>query len=179
MKSWISAQRKEGHSVSGTVIKREAKAHAIRMNIHNFKGSCCWVANFMKRNRVFLRAVTSTGQKLPVDWEATMKKYVDFVTQHKDNYSLEHIGNMDEVPVYFDMLSKFTLDFQGSSNIRITTTGLEHSRFTVVLCMTASRIKLPAYIIFCRRTIPKFNHPSNVIVSSNEKSCMNATETLY
>jgi len=29
MKSWISAQRKEGHPVSGTVIKREAKAHTI------------------------------------------------------------------------------------------------------------------------------------------------------
>ena len=41
MKSWISAQRKEDHPVSGTVIKREAKAHAIRMNIHDFKRSCC------------------------------------------------------------------------------------------------------------------------------------------
>ena len=30
---------------------------------------------------------------------------------------------MDEVPVYFDMPSKFTLDFQGSFDIRITTTG--------------------------------------------------------
>ena len=107
-----------------------------------------------------------------------MKKYVDFVTQHKDNYSLEHIGNMDEVTVYFDMSSKFILDFQGSSDIRITTTGSEHSRFTVVLYVTASRIKLPAYVIFRRKRIPKFNHSSNVIVSSNEKSCMTTTETL-
>jgi len=91
----------------------------------------------MKRNHVVRRAVKSTGQKLFVNWEATMKKYVYFVTQYKDNYSLEHIGNMDEVPVYFDMPSKFTMDFQGSSDIRITTTGSEHSRFTVVLCVTA------------------------------------------
>ena len=121
--------------MSRTVIKHEAKAHAIRMNIHDFKGSYCWVANFMK-----------------------------LVTQHKDNHSLEHIGNMDEVPVYFDMPSKFTLYFQGLSDIHITTTGSEHSRFTVVLCVTASRIKLPAYVIFRRKTIPKFNHPSNIIV---------------
>ena len=47
MKSWIYPQRKEGHPVSQMVIKREAKAHAIWMNIHDFKGSCCWVANFM------------------------------------------------------------------------------------------------------------------------------------
>ena len=63
MKTWIAAQRKEGHPVSGTVIKREAKAHAIRMKINDFKGSCCWVSNFMKRNGVVRRAVTSVGQK--------------------------------------------------------------------------------------------------------------------
>ena len=48
MKTWIAAQRKEGHPVSVTVIKHEAKAHAIRMKINDFKGSCCWVSNFMK-----------------------------------------------------------------------------------------------------------------------------------
>ena len=147
------------------------------MKVNDFKGSCCWVSDFMKRNGVG-SAVTSVCQKLPDDWKQKMKSFVDFVTQHKDNYSLDHIGNMDEVPVYFDMLSKFTMDFQGSSDIRVTTTGSEYSRFTVVLCVTASRIKLPAYIIFRRKTIPKFNHPSNVIVSANEKSCMTASETL-
>lgn len=177
LKSWITSQRKEGHQVSGSLIIREARAHAIRMNIHDFKGSPHWIFQFIKRNRVVRRAVTSIGQKLPDDWEQKMKSFVEFVTKHKHQYALDQIGNMDEVPVCFDMPSKFTMDFQGTSDVRITTTGSEKSRFTVVLCVTANGVKLPAYIIFCRKTIPKGNYPSNVIISANEKSCMTSVET--
>ena len=80
--------------------------------------------------------------------------FVDFVSKNKEAYSLQHIGNMDEVPVTFDMPSKFTVDQKGSSDLRVATTGAEKSRFTVVLCVTADGYKLPAYVI-CRKTIPK------------------------
>ena len=84
---------------------------------------------------------------------------------------------MDEVPVTFDMPSKFTIDVKGSNDVRINTTGAEKNRFTVVLCVTADGEKLPAYVIFRRKTLPSGSFPSNIIVSANEKSCMTSSET--
>lgn len=49
------------------------------------------------------------------DWEKKIEQFVEVVSKHKDNYNLDHIGNMNEVPIYFDIPSKFTIDFQGSS----------------------------------------------------------------
>lgn len=178
LKDWVLKQRKDGFLVSGTSILREARAMAVRMKIDSFKGSAFWICSFMKRNKLAIRAVSSVGQKLPDDWEDKMKSFVDFVTKNKDKYALHEIGNMDEVPVTFDMPSKFTVEQKGSSDVRITTTGAEKSRFTVVLCVTADASKLPAYVIFRRKTIPKGTFPSNLIVSANEKSCMNSSETL-
>lgn len=177
LKMWVIDRRKSGFPVSGCSILREARAYAMREKIEKFKGSSFWVFKFMKRNSLALRAVTSVGQKLPADWEEKMRKFVEFVTQHKGDFSLAHIGNMDEVPVTFDMPSKFTIDVKGSNDVRITTTGAEKNRFTVVLCVTADGKKLPAYVIFRRKTIPSGSFPSNIIVSANEKSCMTSSET--
>lgn len=107
-----------------------------------------------------------------------MRKFVDFVVSKKDLFTLDHIGNMDEVPVTFDMPSKFTMEQKGQSDEKIVTAGAEKSKFTVVLCITANGAKLPAYVIFKRKTLPKGNFPSNIVVSANEKACMNAVETL-
>lgn len=178
LKEWVLKQRKEGYVVSGTSILSEARIMAVRMKIKDFKGSTFWISSFMKRNRLTVRAVSSVGQKLPDDWEQQMMNFVDFVSKNKEAYSLQHIGNMDEVPVTFDMPSKFTVDQKGSSDVRVATTGAEKSRFTVVLCVTADGYKLPAYVIFRRKTIPKRSFPQNVIVSANEKSCMTSSETL-
>ena len=141
-------QRREGFIVSGSSILRKARAQAVRMKINNFKGSAFWIFSFMKRNKFAMRAVSSVGQKLPDDWVAKMESFVTFITQVKDRYSLQHIGNMDKVPITFDMPSKFTVEIYRSTDVRVTTTGTENSRFTVVLCFTADESKLSVYVIF-------------------------------
>lgn len=178
LKNWVINKRQQGFSVSASAILKEAKSYALRENLTGFKGSTRWVFKFMKRNKLTRRAVTSVGQNLPDDWEEKMRSFVNFVSEHKAEFSLDHIGNMDEVPVTFDMPSKFTIDQQGSQDIRVTTSGAEKTRFTVVLCVTASGIKLPAYVIFKRKTIPKGTFPSNILVSANEKSSMTSSETI-
>lgn len=178
LKSWLVEKRKEGHCVSARAILREARLHALRMEIPDFKGSASWICRFMKRNKLTKRAVTSVGQHLPDDWENKMSDFIEYVNNHKDGYDLDHIANMDEVPVCFDLPSKFTIDQIGSSDIRVTTTGAEKARFTVVLCVTASCKKLPAYVIFKRKTLPKGKFPQNIIVSANETSSMTAAETV-
>jgi len=176
LKSWILEQRKNGFQVSGSSALIEARKHANLMNLKDFKGSANWVYKFMKRNRIVRRAVTSIGQNLPDDWESKMNSFRKYVTENKQDLGLDQIGNMDEVPVTFDMPARFTLEEKGQSDVRVATTGSQMSRFTVALCVTADGAKLPAYVIFRRKTLPKGNFPSNIIISANDKSSMTSAE---
>lgn len=114
-----------------------------------------WCHRFMRRHRLSVRAVTSVGHKLPVDWEEKMASFKLFVENAKSGVELQHIGNMDEVPVSFDITSNYTVDEKGSQDIRISTTGNEKCNFTVV------------------KTIPKETFPKGIIMKVNSKVRMN------
>lgn len=122
MKKWVVEQRAKGLQVHGVSILREARIFAKQHKIP-FNGSPKWVFLFMKRNKLVRRAVTSTGQHLPDDWEEKMESFRNFVTENMNDLELKHIGNMDEVPVSFDLPSKFTIAEKGSSDVKIATTG--------------------------------------------------------
>lgn len=177
MKSWVLSQRASAFQVSGTEILLEARRQAPDLGIQDFKGSPKWVYNFMKRNDFVRRAVTSVGQSLPPDWEEKVAKFREYVDQNKAGLETWQIGNMDEVPVTFDLPGNFTIEKKGTSDVRVMTTGNEKAKLTVVLAVLANGDKLPAYVIFRRKTLPKAKVPPNVIMSANEKSCMNSTET--
>ncbi len=55
---------------------------------------------------------------------------------------------MDETPCYFDMASDKTLHFKGDKNVEGVDTGNQKSRFTVVLCSSASGFFVKSMIIF-------------------------------
>lgn len=58
--------------------------------------------------------------------------------------------------------------------MRLLTTGHEHTRFTVMLCCATDGTKLPPYIVFHCKNLPKNEQfPTNVIICENEKGFMN------
>lgn len=177
IKAWVLEKRSAGHQISGTRIMLQARKFAMERDISEFKGSPKWVYNFMKRNNFVRRATTSTGQKLPDDWEIKAAAFRGFVSRNKEDLPLDRIANMDEVPVTFDLPSNFTIEKRGTSDVKINTTGNEKAKFTVVLCATADGGKLPAYVIFRRKTIPAIKVPPNIVLSANSKSCMDSVET--
>ena len=177
MKSWVLSQRASAFQVSGTKILLEARRQTPDLGIQDFKGSPKWVHNFMKHNDFVRRAVTSVGQSLPPDWEEKVAKFREYVDQNKAGLETWQIGNMDEVPVTFDLPGNFTIEKKGTSDVRVMTTGNEKAKLTVVLAVLANGDKLPSYVIFRRKTLPKAKVPPNVTISANEKSCMNSTET--
>ena len=67
----------------------------------------------------------------------------------------EHIINMDEVPLTFDMPLTRTVNKTEQSTINLKTTGHEKTSFTVVLSCTVSGKKLPLMVIFKRITMLK------------------------
>jgi hypothetical protein len=109
----------------------------------------------MKRHRLSVRAITSVGQNLPSAWEEKMASFKLFVDYIKSGIDFQHIGNIDEVSVSFDMTGNYTVDKKGTQDIKIRTTGQEKCHFTVVLCVTADGGKCPPMVIFKRKTLPK------------------------
>jgi len=79
----------------------------------------------MLRYRLFVRAVTSVGQDLLNDWEMKIYNFNQFVDKVKSSISLQHIENMDEVPVSFDNTSNYTVDVKEAEDITHKTTGNE------------------------------------------------------
>lgn len=173
LKDWVCLQRSEGKGVSTVSLKFKALQMAREKNIVNFKGSNCWCDRFMKRNRLSVRAITSTGQKLPENWQVKVEEFHLFVGQATNGVEPSQIGNMDEIPMSFDMPTKFTVDVKGTQDIKICTTGSEKCCFTVVLTVMADGEKLPPMVIFKRKTIPKGEFPKGIIVCVNPKGWMN------
>ena len=65
------------------------------------------------------------------------------------------IGNADQTPLTFDMPSNSTVDSKGTKSVSIMTTGHEKDCFTVMLACLGDGTKLPPYVVFKRKTLPK------------------------
>ena len=95
-------------------------SHAIKLKslclikavLPNFKASNGWVKGFMRRHNLVLRANTSIAQQLLKDLEnkiGEFRRQVNHVRQNGD-FPYELFGNMDETPVYMDMVPSKTVD---------------------------------------------------------------------
>ena len=82
-----------------------------------------------------LRARTHISQALPKDLEKIQdfRKEVQQINENSD-CSLEYICNMDETPVFLDLVPRKVVDKKGKKCIRVRTTASEKNRITAVLC---------------------------------------------
>ena len=64
-------------------------------------------------------------------------------------------GNMDEIPISFDMSSSFIVKTKRSVGIIITTRSNENHNFTIVLCTTLDDMKCQLWVISKQKIIPK------------------------
>ena len=70
----------------------------------------------------------------------------------KERFEIEigQLGNMDAVPLMFDVTSNKTVDVKGAKTIMIKTYGNEKTRYTVVLACYADGTKLPPLLTLQR-----------------------------
>ena len=87
--------------------------------------------------------------------------------EHK--YPLSRIRNADQTPLTFDIPRRTTITVKDERNVTINTTGHEKYRFTIMLACTTDGGKLPPYVVFKRKTLPKAKFPASVIVSVQQK----------
>ena len=95
------------------------------------------------------------------------------MAQHSLNVEYEHVGNMDEISISFNLPASRTINLKDAKVISIRITGNEKNNFTVVLAVIKDGLKLPPAVIFKRKTVPKENFPKRVLVQANEKGWVN------
>ena len=152
--AWILEKREEDFVAVSTQMIRLKALSLIKDTNPKFKASDGWVRKFMQRNDLVLRVRTHISQNLPSDLESKIKGFRDEARDiHKNSdYPFEYICNMDETPVYLDLVPSKVVDKKGKKTIRVRTTSSEKNRVTATLCCTAAGNFLPAFVVFKGKT---------------------------
>ena len=173
---WFLEKRDLQLAVSTEMLKQHAKMVVIPVK-PTFKASDGWVQKFMQRHNLVLRARTSMAQKLPADLEsriAAFRQQLQSIRMRTDvDYNM--LGNMDEMPVYFDIVPGKTIEIKGEKTVKVRTTGSEKRHITIVLSCTASGDLLPPMIIFkgkTKRCIKGLKGTPGVMIAYQEKAWM-------
>jgi len=158
-------------------IREKAKEIAIDLKIEHFKGTNKWIFNFCRRHNLASRRITNVGQadnKSPLIKRQIAIDYLSDVEVLTTNLNNDMIYNMDETPVYIDMLSSSTISFIGEKNTEADATGHTKMRFTVALCISASgKIIKSLVILKDLKNVPKCKVPTNLVLTVAKKGSMN------
>ena len=108
---WLLCMR-EKHLAVSTQMLREKAVALVKPHHSAFKGSEGWLRKFMHRHSLVLRARTEVSRKLPSDLEAKIKDFYTSVRnlRIKHKFPKELVGNMDETPMFFDLIPGCTID---------------------------------------------------------------------
>ena len=112
VRDWILEKRRLRQLVSRRLIRLEAKRIAKEYpECSGFVASLGWLEKFLKRNRFFLRATTTTCQKPPVDSVTKIVEFILYVRKlrQEQNYDFSNIFACDETSVLLDPVGKNVL----------------------------------------------------------------------
>ena len=178
--SIVHERRQAGCAINTVELRIQALKIAKRLYPDiPFKASAKWCYRFMKRNDISVRKRTSIAQRLPEDYETKLIEFQRYVIKMRKRrrYKIGDIANADQTPLTFDLPSTQTLDFKGADSVTIKSTGNEKNRFTVMLGAYGDGRKMPPYVIFKRKTMPKVTWPKGVIVRCHPKGWMDEALT--
>lgn len=93
-------------------------------------------------------------QKLPAEFQAKADSSHEFVGKYvtEQNLTLDHIINIDEVSLTFDIHMGRSVAEKGQKSV--------NTHFTVMLACCGNGSKLPPTVIFKWKTMPKIQFPS-------------------
>ena len=166
----------EKREVDNVPISIHAKGLGlIKPILPSFKASNGWARAFLKRHSLVLRAKTSIAQALPDDLENRIHEFRHEVKRVRQNgdFPYDFIGNMDETPVYMDMVPSKTVDVRGKEPIKVKTTKSEKCRVTAVLSCIATGSMLSPMVIFkgtTGRSIHNIKESNGTVVCYQKKA---------
>jgi len=103
------------------IILIETRRIATEKPITDFAGTTSWCERFMRRNVLCMRTKTTIAQKLRCKCERKIIEFHKYVINMRKKLCFEkgQLGNMDEVPLTFDVPSNKTVDVKGAKTIMI------------------------------------------------------------
>ena len=113
--------------------------------------------------------------KLPQDYEEKLIKFQRYVLakRKEHDFDLKYIGNADQTPLTFDIVTNSTVSDRGAKSVPIVSSGHDKERFTVMLACLGDGTKLPLCVVFKRKTLQKnLNFPKEVVVRCQAKGWM-------
>ncbi|CAI7867610.1 unnamed protein product [Closterium sp. NIES-53] len=180
--------RGRGLAVSVSMLQKwSAKYMKHWMPGVNWRASFRWATRFRARWHLARRVKTKMGQKMAAgkccavvlldchlsaelmclvallaDCKAKVESFWEFVRQMRSlhDYPLDLILNADQTPLFLEMPAERMLEMKGAQTVHVRSAGYEKERVTVMLAVTASGLKLPPYVVFKRKTIPKVPIPA-------------------
>lgn len=110
---WVVEQRDLGLCVSQRSIKRKALEIVSQTN-STFLASSGWLHRFLKRNKLVLRRITTSGRELSKDAPKIINDFLDHCTKFQvEGFDRRCLINMDETSIYLDSPSnKILTNFQ-------------------------------------------------------------------
>ena len=107
LKIWITETRNSGACVSGKLIQTKALEMSVRHGVNDrFKASQGWLRNFLRRNNLVLRRITSKGRSLPQNSIETINQFISKCADETSGVNKDEIYSMDETTIYLDSPSK-------------------------------------------------------------------------
>ena len=173
LKKWVIDHWKNGIAVSTKMILIEVRRLAIELSITDFAGTTSWCERFMRRNGLCMCTKTTVVQKLPCEYERKSVEFHKYVINMRKKLCFEigQLGNMDEVPLMFDVPSNKQWMLKVKTTM-IKTFGNEKTCYTVVLVCCADGTKLPPLLIFKRKMLPKDVIPHGIYIHVHSKGWM-------
>ena len=112
---WVYVMSDQHMPCSTRLFRKKAKA-LIQPHNPQLKASTGWLDKFRTRNHLSLRKRTSLSQKLPEQLEEKIKSFYMLCAKavRIGKYPLGLIGNMDETPMWFDIVPQKSLAKTGS-----------------------------------------------------------------
>ena len=167
---WLLEARDKQLPVTIPLLKARA-LELITPTHTEFHASDGWAQKFKRRHSLALRIKTSLAQELPATLEERISAFHTQLQRLKEINRFEVIGNMDETPLYFDVVPSRILDRRGKKSIIVRTTGSEKRHLTVVMCVTHDGDVLPALTIFKGKR-PLQIRADGVYIRTQEKAWM-------
>ena len=181
LKKWIFDQREREICVTPYDVKSHMKRLlATDFNqlypdaVNSFKASGSWLNRFLNRYNFSLRRRTKISQKLPKDMHEKLCSFHNYIRtlQKNNNFELNCIANMDETPIFFDMVGALTIDCRWAQSVPIRTTGNDKNRLTCVLGILSDGTKLPPMVIFKGKRKPKGQYPPGLVIKMQKNGWM-------
>ena len=105
------------------MILIEVRRLAIEMSSTDFAGTSSWCERCMRRNGLCMLTKTTVAQKLPCEYKRKIVEFHKYIINmgKKLCFEIAQLGNMDEVPLTFDVPWNKTVNVKGAKTIMIKT----------------------------------------------------------